>query len=918
VKNSTSLNLENSSATLIPARALVILVLGLLASWLAAGSLGWVAPLLQKSLAWLIFAIICSAALSGGRRFSASDLALLGGSCLLAVLMTASRLPPVNILAVAILLAAIAHLRPGPIARVANSTAIAASSLAVFHLICDGSAAAWTLTDSVGCAEGFLAGWLTGHKLLIGASFGGIDFLILMIALTAAWLVAAPPPRVVRAVWAGLFILLAQFAYLTILACSDDLAALLPPEVAPKFVGASHLGIWTWGNAIRALLPWNLPLLAAIFHSAVAVGMFRLTTWPATTEDLPAEKDPASAEIGPAASEGRRRNRSLQSGLAGPVQPMHVNWLRFAPGGLLIVAAVLLTYTPGRPDLQKRRIVAYDDGSTDWSTADTGSVPPGSIPRYGLLPALVASLGGEFIRSRELTDADLQAADVLVVLPPRGAANSAPPGMPEELRNRIWRYVEGGGRLIVAGDPETSLGIIANSLNPLLTPTAMSFRDDTANSLTERWQDNLFSAPHAAMASGHPGHGDASFDRAASIRVAWPAGPLVVGRWAWDELGTDPDRAGALPYEPGNQLGDLVLAAQQNVGQGTVVTLSAASCLSNDGIPFSFGFTAPLLSALAAKDSTPLSWWRQVLGVLAACAAVVLFFRSAHGDPSIVIAVAAAALALALPACNWMSDVSGQIRPSGPKTSPQPVIYVDGSHLEGMGKDPWGEDGVGRLMRILAGNGYLPLMAPDVSLDRLKQAAMLISIAPGKSFSGDEIAAVKQFVSGGGVFLSMVGSPDAEPSRPLLEELNLKIWPMPVPPWVRATETTPVGNYFFPDREHTQVEFYAAWPVSGSPGGVLWPEDSSDPDKRSVLAANRIGGGQAVLIGDSAFALKKHLDADSPNPDYWKMQLKSWLGHEAPNPPAGPPNIVAPHAGPSNTGAVPGLPLPKAGKGATP
>ena len=107
--------------------------------------------------------------------------------------------------------------------------------------------------------------------------------------------------------------------------------------------------------------------------------------------------------------------------------------------------------------------MAYDDGATDWTTADPGAVPPGRIPRYGLLPALVESLGGEFLRSRDL--ADLEGADVLIVLPPGSA--SAPP-MPSETQSQIWRYVFTGGRLIVAGVPETNLGVEENAQNALL------------------------------------------------------------------------------------------------------------------------------------------------------------------------------------------------------------------------------------------------------------------------------------------------------------------------------------------------------------------------------------------------------------------------------------------------------------------
>jgi hypothetical protein len=913
----------------MPFQALFILVLGMLTTWLAAGSLGYVAPPLQKALTWLAFASLVMAALPSRGWISRSDLSLLGGAVLIAVMMTASPSAAINTLGVAVLLAAIAQLRPEsprwPTARVAGPAALAAVTLAVFRLVCESSAAAWVFTNHAGHIEGVGVAWLTGRPLQIGASFGGIDFLVVMAALTVAWLVAAPRPRLCRALLA---IFVAQTAYLVIVAFSDDLAALLPPIVTPHEDRLSHLGVWSWGNALRTLLPWNLPLLAGVFHSAVAAGMFGLIRW-TTASNQPTEPDETSI---PARS---LRNRNLPAASKGPDRPGLANWQLFGPAGLLIVAAVAMTYAPAQPDLKNRHVVAYDDGFTDWTTSDPGAVPPGSLPRYGLLPVLVQSLGGDFIRSRELTEADLGAADVLVIVPSKASARAASPGLSEELRKRIWRYVADGGRLIVGGDPETSLGIEENSMNALLAPAAISYRDDTANSLTERWEDNLLAAPHAATASSNPGRGSFSFDRAASLRVAWSAGPLLVGRWAWDEVGTDPDRPEALSYVPGNHLGDLVLAAQQKFGKGTVVALNAAACLSNDGIPFSYTFTAPMISALAADASTPLAWWRQVLGIAAAGGAIGLLFLPAAGRAPSTIGATAATLALAstLLVCAWINDVSGRLLPSGTKTTPQPVIYVDGSHLEGMGKNPWNENGAGRLMRILADNGYLPLVAPDVSLDRLKQAAMLISIAPGEPFSSSQIAAVKQFLTGGGVFLSMVGSPDAEPSRPLLEELNLHINPMPVPPWVRDRETTPGGNFRYPNDEQAAVEFYGAWPVSGAAGGVLWPPDNPDPDKRPVLGGSTIGQGQAYLLGDSSFGLKKNLDGFSPNPRFWETQLRTWLGHEPPPPQAGPPNTAsankpAPNIGTpntgmpkntaANTGPIPGLPKPTADKGAAP
>src|SRR5208283_2263191 len=127
-----------------------------------------------------------------------------------------------------------------------------------------------------------------------------------------------------------------------------------------------------------------------------------------------------------------------------------------------------------------------------------------------------------------------------------------------------------------------------------------------------------------------------------------------------------------------------------------------------------------------------------------------------------------------------------------------------------------------------------------------------------------------------------------EPSRPLLERFKLQLPPIPVPPWVHDRETTPDGMFRYPNEQQTDVEFYASWPVFSGAGGELWPKD--DPSRFPVIAGNRIDKGQAFVIGDTCFALKKNFETFSPNPNFWRSQLKSWLGHEAANPlPSNPP-----------------------------
>ncbi len=939
---STNPELESVSAGPLPiwrspARATLVLICGLWAIWLAAGSLGWIAPPLQRTLAWLALGAIvllaqrdrAAANRWDGKRSLRFGSWVLAAAVVIAVLMTASSLTAVNILAVAVFLAALAIVRPGKIAEAAGPVALAATTLAVYRVVVDVNATGWALADSIGRTEGQWAALLTGRPLLIGASFGGIDFLVVMAALAVA-LRAHLAPRdarqaanryedkqhraeqvqyvcqsaAARTKWFGvaaLAIVAAQTAYLVVLACSHELAASLPTPARLVINDAVHMGVWTFSATVRTMLPWHLPVLAAIFQTVIAVLMFRLTPWPASAEIALDETASVTAEGRP---RHRRDRRILGNGGENPdrVRPT-IGWMTFGPAGLLLVAAASASLAPVTPDLAGRKIVAYDDGSLDWSTANSGNVPAGLAPRYGLLPALVASLGGQFAVSKNLTAGDLGDADVLIVLPP-GTSPSPRNEMPAETRERIWSFVKSGGRLIVAGEPATRPSAADNALNELLEPTAMSFRDDTANSLTERWECNLLASPCAATAGSRAGRSSFSIDRAASVRIAWPAGPLLAGRWCWNELGgnptriesqSNPPRPVALPYSPGNRLGDLVLAAQQNIGRGTVIVLGDATCLTNDGIPFSYTFCGPLLAALAEKDTSPLVWWRQAVAIVAAGAGVVLLFR--RYDP-LRVAVAAIVLALAAIGCHAVNDATAQLLPgtaSKGGTPARPVIYVDGSHLEAMGRDPWREDGVGSFTRVLAESGYLPLLAPDVSAARLKGAKMLVSIAPGREFSPSEVEEVNGFVEQGGVFLCTAGAPDVGPSRPLLEKFKLQIAEMPLPPWKNAPETEPLGaiSHTFrvppeiaaqPTEQNQSMRFHAAWLVSGDIGATLWPgDDSHDPP---VIAGNRVGQGQAFLLGDTAFALQKGLlppldpsETQPPqNPLFWRTTLRRWLG----------------------------------------
>ena len=64
--------------------------------------------------------------------------------------------------------------------------------------------------------------------------------------------------------------------------------------------------------------------------------------------------------------------------------------------------------------------------------------------------------------------------------------------------------------------------------------------------------------------------------------IGWPAWPLLVGKWGWADPGDPKGEAmmGDGKYGPGERLGDLVLAAEQRYGKGTIVAFGDTSSMT--------------------------------------------------------------------------------------------------------------------------------------------------------------------------------------------------------------------------------------------------------------------------------------------------------------------------------------------------
>lgn len=836
--------------------AVIACLAGMAGTWIAAGSTGLMAPTLRHVLGWLALGAIALAAWPRTRQ-SWSERLTLAVAVSTAIGLTVPSASLYNVLAVAFLLALFARASDRLDRTVLGITAFAVLAFAVWRLAYESIPTVWLTADAIGSALGRAAGAASGQPLWVGTTFAGLDFLVLMAGLAFAWLLWTAPPRAGRAVYAVLAILAGHFLYLLILVWSNRLANALP-AAAPTPPGDFYVPPdWQWTSALRSFLPWNVPLVAAAIQLVVAAIMLRWAQWSA------------------AADQAEQQVRKPSDSLPAIETPVRYVVLILASA---VAFPLLTTYCTGKVDLTGRKIVANEQGHLDWVKPVHDRYGQSSVGMYGMLPELIASLGGTFARSSKMADADLAQADLLVVFHPLTA-------WPEEQTKRVWDFVRGGGSMLVVTGPRVRDDETPTCVNRLLEPTGMEVRFDIAMSATSYWQ-------YACQTLAHPtttGLGDARCEfglaMGPSIHVRWPARPILAGRWGWSDPGSDALTTGRYRYDTGERLGDLVLAAEQQVGRGRVIVLADHTSLSNEALPQSYRFAGRLLGYLAERAATPQVAWRQVLGFGACLGLLVL---AGWQLDATLLAAATVAMALSLAYSRNASDAAWQVRPQSASAGAAKIAYIDATHAEAFVDSRWQGDGIVGLSLMLMRNGYLPLMLPDFSRQRLEQAALLISIGPSRIFSASEQAIVRDLVERGGVFVCMAGADRAQAVNPLLASFELHIPVSPIPAGDKGAEPVPMssvrGPYVPEAQSKAEVSFHAVWPVENSGDNVQFLLTGSG--NKPIIVARGIGRGKFVVIGDTAFALNKNLETTegahlawpAKNVDFWRWFLTHLTG----------------------------------------
>ena len=680
--------------------SVAICLIGLVAGWTASGGFGLLGHPLRHAITWVALAGVLLTIHPWRRRWS---FAVVLFGFLLAVAMSSVRTASVNILAVAVALSTVAMTRTGRNRTVICLAAEAVTLLAVFQFVRTSIPIAWQSADAVGELLGRFTGAITGRPLWVGASFAGLDFLLVSMYLAVmaplrCGSVSSRSRTIARhPVTLGLAaIMVGHAVYLACLSLAPTILDRLPEPVHQSRVDAYyHPPTTTMADVVREVIPWNMMSLGMVIHVAIACGI--LVSASKAAAERPVEHQQRTP--------GRRHRRAarLESGIRWPAVLARLAVILSA-----VVMSLCVAPSSKTASLQGKKIVFNEKGFLNWLKPKHGNYGRLSIGMYGMLPTFLESFGARPLISAELSEEDLRDADALVLIFPDA------PWQDGQL-DRIWNFVRRGGCLLVMGEHTTREADGRNRFNDVLAPTAMRVRFDSATFAVGGWLQSYETLWHSVSAGIKDTENDFGVVIGASVSARPPARPLLAGRWGWADPGDEASDAAMMGngrYDAGEKLGDVMLAAEQPFGNGKIIVFGDTSTLSNGINIACHRFTSRLMAYAADVDAKPLATWRQLLAVALAALFVVIV---ASGIEPELLAVAGIVLSATLLICTGRTRAANELIPDGNLLSEQRIAYIDASHLEAYSRESWREDGIMGLCLTLMRNGYLPLTLPEIS-----------------------------------------------------------------------------------------------------------------------------------------------------------------------------------------------------------
>ncbi|MCL2337803.1 MAG: DUF4350 domain-containing protein, partial [Firmicutes bacterium] len=437
-----------------------------------------------------------------------------------------------------------------------------------------------------------------------------------------------------------------------------------------------------------------------------------------------------------------------------------------------------------------KQVVFWDTG-IDFSVPDDSRYGLENVGMFGILPHYLAQNGYHCIITKELSPQLLAETSVLVIFNPSDTPTA-------KQLSAIETFVQKGGSVLAVGD-HTGDRQIRLPLETILKPVHISLRFDSAMPFKNLWPDEFTLRPSQIFKGVLAKQTQVVVG--ASLETGSNAKPLLIGRGGWSDAGDINNLAngnlGDLQFNRGERIGDLILAAEADYGQGKYMVFGDTTSFQNTVLAYSY----PLIDNIFA-------------------------YLSAKGP-----AVAA----------------------KENKDNPAPFFagtcVIDMSHLELIGRDK-SDDSVDGLIACLLRARIMPYVN---QLDHLEQVltqqktpGLLVLIEPAALLTAKEQQAARSFMEQGGRVIVCAGYDSPQAGADFLSAYGM------------AFDQLPIGR-IAPDRDPAMA-FWNACPILYDHHDrqvqvlmAVWGYPT--------IAYKQIGVGGLYVIADPGFLKNKNLES---------------------------------------------------------
>lgn len=495
---------------------------------------------------------------------------------------------------------------------------------------------------------------------------------------------------------------------------------------------------------------------------------------------------------------------------------------------VLFTAATFMIVFPEGQGIQKNKIALYSNGSFDWEKPKKGLYGLDKIGMFGLLPVFLNSQDFPLEKINQITSKSLESVQTLLLI-------NLNHDLSETEKNTIYRFVEQGGSLMVLGD-HTGNDVIRIPYNNLLKKVHIAFNFDSAIPFADNWHNAYQLFPHPVL--NNVKEKELKFGIGASLRITYPAYPLVAGKYGFSDKGNIKNRnagyLGDMQFSFDEMLGDLVIAAGSRYGRGKILVFGDTSPFQNGSLFHSSRFIINIFTWLSSPHQGVLIDVLKYSGYFLIFIIIFFIFLKHHYFNILLLTLLPAIILITSTftpsfSMTWRTRIN---------LSRLKIAYIDSSHMEDINYNIRAANNVDGLAINLMRNDIFPVFVqkfPDLEHNNIK---ILILLAPKKSFNKTEQKNIHRFMQKGGIVIIALNNKDYRAVKSLLEDYKINILNMPL------GRISPEGSDF-------KVILNDTWPVAAL-------EDNSihillKAWGLPVLVYKEIENGGMMIIGDSSF-----------------------------------------------------------------